>query len=61
MAEQQDEGGAPKQVNNLPRYHSVKQELYGQLTDEERRTYEAKAAEKNETGKVAPETSLIFE
>lgn len=61
MAEQRaKEGGAVQQVN-LPRYHAVKQELYQQLTDEERRAYEEKAAETNEASKVLPEMSRIFE
>ena len=61
MAEQQyQDGGTPKQVN-LTRYHTIKQELYNQLTDEERREYEAKAAETNEAYKALPETSRIFE
>lgn len=61
MAEKQDqEGGIPKQVN-LTRYHSIKQELYTQLTEEDRRAYEAKAAEKNEACKVLPAASKIFE
>jgi len=57
---QEPEGGTPKQVN-LTRYHTIKQELYNQLTDEERREYEAKAAETNEAYKALPETSRIFE
>ena len=61
MAEQQDkEGGAAQQVN-LPRYHAVKQELYHQLTDEERGAYEEKAAETNGASKALPERSRIFE
>jgi hypothetical protein len=61
MAEQQfQEGGIPQQVN-LRRYHTIKQELYDQLTDGERHAYETKAAKKNETGKSPPETSEIFE
>lgn len=61
MAEQQDkEGGAVRQIN-LPRYHAVKQELYHQLTSEERDAYEEKAAETNKASKALPETSRIFE
>jgi hypothetical protein len=61
MAQQQDqEGGVPKEVN-LRRYHTIKQELYDQLTDEERRAYEAIATKKNEVCKAPPETSEIFE
>ena len=52
--EQEKEGGIPKQVN-LTRYHKIKQELYDKLTDEDRRTYEAKAAEQNKMGKALPE------
>jgi hypothetical protein len=61
MAAQQDqEGGVPTQVN-LRRYRAIKQELYHQLTEEEQRAYEAKAAKKNEARKAAPEASEIFE
>ena len=61
MAEQQDqEGGTPKQVN-LTRYRTIKQELYNQLPDEDRRAYEAKAAKKNEERRELPEKSKIFE
>jgi hypothetical protein len=61
MEEHQDqEGGSPKQVN-LTRYRTIKQELYNQLTDEERHIYEAKAVAKNEACKEAPEKSKIFE
>jgi hypothetical protein len=60
MAQQQSqEGGIPKEVN-LRRYHEIKQELYLQLADEDRRAYETKAAEKNEASKLSPETSEIF-
>ena len=61
MAEQQvQEGGTPNQVN-LTRCRSIKQELYNQLPDKERRVYEAKVVEKNEERKALPETSKIFE
>lgn len=61
MAEQQDrEGGTPKQVN-LTRYRAIKQELYNQLSDEERCAYEAKAAERNKAYNSLPEVSNIFE
>jgi len=60
MAEEKEkEGGIPKLVN-LTRYHKIKQQLYDQLTDEERRVYEAKAAELNEARKVLPERSENF-
>jgi hypothetical protein len=60
MAEQQSqEGGIPRQVN-LRRYHTIKQELYEQLTEEEQCVYETKAAKKNEAGKAPPEISDIF-
>ena len=60
MAEKREqEGGTPEQVN-LRRYQTIKQELYDQLPDEERREYEAKAAKKNEASKAQPETSEIF-
>jgi ribosomal protein RSM22 (predicted rRNA methylase) len=60
MAEQQDkEGGIPKQVN-LTRYHKIKHELYDQLTEEEQRAYEAKAAKTNEGCKAQPDASEIF-
>lgn len=60
MAEEQaQEGGIPKQVN-LRRYQTIKQELYDQLPNEERRGYEAKAAKKNEASKAQPETSVVF-
>ena len=60
MAEEQDqEGGISKEVN-LRRYQTIKQELYDQLPDEERRGYEAKAAKKNEASKAQPETSEVF-
>lgn len=51
--EQEQEGGISKQVN-LRRYYTIKQELYDQLPDEERRGYEAKGAKKNETSKEHP-------
>lgn len=61
MAKQQEqEGGTPKQVN-LTRYRTIRQELYHQLPGEERCTYEARAAEKNEEYRALPETSKIFE
>jgi len=61
MAEQQaKEGGAAQQVN-LQKYHAAKQELYHQLTNEERRAFEEKADETNEASKALPETSRIFE
>ena len=60
MAEQQEqEGGNPKWVN-LTHYHSIRQTLYDQLTEEEQREYEGKAAKKNEASKTQPETSEIF-
>jgi hypothetical protein len=60
MAEQQQqEGGVPKRVN-LPRYHAIRQELYDQLTDEERQAYQAKAAEQNKARKTLPERSENF-
>jgi len=60
MAEQQQqEGGVPKHVN-LTRYRTIKQELYDQLTDEERHAYEAKAAEQNKATKALPERSENF-
>ena len=60
MAEQQEqEGGVPKHVN-LTRYRTIRQELYNQLTDEERLAYEAKAAEKNKARKTLPERSENF-
>lgn len=60
MAEQQQlEGGVPKHVN-LTRYHTIRQELYGQLTEEDRRAYDAKAAEKNKARKTLPDTSENF-
>jgi hypothetical protein len=61
MAEQQQlEGGVPKDVN-LTRYHTIRQELYDQLTDKERRAYEAEAADKNKARKTLPDTSENFE
>ena len=60
MAEEKEkEGGDPKLVN-LSRYHKIKQQLYDQLTDEERRAYEAKAVEVNEARKALPERSENF-
>lgn len=60
MAEQQQqEGGVPKHVN-LTRYRTIKQGLYDRLTDEERRAYEAKAAEQNKAAKALPERSENF-
>jgi len=60
MAEQQQqEGGVPKHVN-LTRYRTIKQELYDQLTDKERRAYEAKAAEQNKAAKALPDRSENF-
>lgn len=53
------EGGDPKLVN-LKRFHTIKRELYHQLTDDERRAYETKAAKKNEARKAPPKTSEIF-
>lgn len=61
MVEQQDQDGdTPKQFD-LPRYRMIKQELYNQLTDEQRCAYEAKAAETNEEFKALPKKSRIFE
>jgi hypothetical protein len=60
VVEQQDWNGTPKQFN-LPRYRTIKQELYNQLTYEQRCAYEAKAAEANEAYKALPEKSIIFE
>jgi hypothetical protein len=60
MAEQQQkEGGVPKhsQPHTIPK---IKQELYDQLTDEEQRAYEAKAAELNKARKALPERSENF-
>jgi hypothetical protein len=60
MAEQQEhEGGIPKHVN-LIRYRTIKQDLFDQLTDEERHVYEAKATEQNKACKTLPERSEIF-
>jgi hypothetical protein len=59
MAEEKEEGDIPKQIN-LRRYCKIKQELYDALTDEERRGYEAKAAEENKARKALPKRSEIF-
>ena len=60
MAEQRGlEGGDPKDVNLL-QYHEIKQELYKQLSDDERHEYEIKAAEKNKMHKALPDTTEIF-
>lgn len=53
------EGGIPKLVN-LTRYRKIKQELYDQLTDEDRRAYEAKATVLNKARKALPERSENF-
>ena len=61
MAEQQDQDSdTPKQFN-LSQYRMVKQELFNQLTDEQRCAYEVKASETNEEYKALPEQSRIFE
>jgi hypothetical protein len=61
MAEPQDQdaSGIPKKAN-LARYHTIKRELYNQLTDEERLAYETRATAKNEACKM-PEKSKIYE
>jgi len=61
MAEQQDQDGDTLKQFNLLQYRTIRQELYNQLTDEQRSAYEVKAAETNEAYKALPEKSTIFE
>jgi hypothetical protein len=61
MAEEKEKEGGIPELANLTRYRNIKQELYDQLTDEERLAYEEKAAELNKARKALPERSEIFE
>jgi hypothetical protein len=57
MAEQrQQEGGVLNHVN-LTQYRTIKQELYDQLSEEEQRAYDEKAAHRNKACKALPERS----
>ncbi len=61
MAEEKEKEGGIPELANFTRYRNIKQELYDQLTDEERLAYEEKAAELNKAHKALPERSEIFE
>ena len=54
-----EQGSVPNGAN-LTRYHTIKHELFDQLTDQERRAYETKAAERNEAYKTRPDALEIF-
>ena len=60
MAEEKEKEGGIPELANLTRYHKIKQELYDQLTDEERLAYEEKAAELNKARRALPERSENF-